>query len=234
MRLLPALHLRDGGAVRPGPGGAVLDRPALEFASEWIRDGAEWLQVVDTDASVGRGDHRLLIEALLDSHRVKIEVGGGIRTREQAKWFLDRGAERIVVGTAGVEDPRWLAELSQEHPARVVLALDARNGRLFTRRWSRATGLDVIEVLGRVAKLPLAGILFTSLDTQGPRPSLDHDAVVQVCHAAAHPLAVAGGVATYEDLRFLRALGVEAALLDDALLDGRVRLAQAMNLISGV
>lgn len=238
MRILPAIDLLAGKVVtlvegRPGTETTSLPKP-LDVAARWIGEGAEWLHVVDLDAAFGRGDHRLLIEGILEGRRAKVQVGGGLRSSEAIKWYLDRGAERVIVGTRGIEDPAWLAEEATTHPDRLVLAVDARKGRIVTRGWKHDTGLDVVQFLRRIAPLPLAGILFTSVDVEGHLQGIDHDAIVQVLNAVAQPLTVAGGVTSYDDLRFLRGIGVEAVVLGAALYQGRIRLAQAMNLMMGV
>lgn len=238
MRILPAIDLLAGNVVtlvegRPGTETTSLPNP-LEVAARWIREGAEWLHVVDLDAAFGRGDHRLAIQRILETRQAHVQVAGGLRSSEQIRWYLERGAERVVVGTRGIEDPSWLAEAASTYPDRLVLAVDARKGRIVTRGWTHETGLDVVQFLRRAARLPLAGILFTSVDVEGHLRGIDHDAIVQVLNAASQPLTVAGGVTSYDDLRFLRGLGVEAVVLGAALYQERIRLAQAMNLVMGV
>jgi phosphoribosylformimino-5-aminoimidazole carboxamide ribotide isomerase len=238
MKLLPAIDLLDQKVVTlvgGVPGTQLVELPdALAVYDRWVKQGAEWMHIVDLGAALGKKDHRLLIESILEDKRARVQIGGGIRSLEQVKWLIDRGAERVIIGTKGIEDPAWLSEATQQYPDRLLLAVDARQGKVVTRGWTQNTGKDVIEVMRKMAMLPLAGFLFTSVDVEGKLQGLDYDAVVQVFHATPLPLIVAGGVTNYDDLKFLKQLGVDGAILGAALYKDRIRFAEAKNLVEGV
>lgn len=235
MRLLPAIDLLKGRVVtlvggKPGTQTTELSDPMAVY-ERWVREGAEWVHVIDLDAAFGKGDHRLVLERILEDGRAKVQVGGGLRDLERVKWCLDRGASTVVVGTRAVEEPAWLAEMSQQYPDQVVVAVDARQGRVVTRGWTRDTGKDVVELTLALSRLPLAGLLFTSVDVEGKLEGIDHDAVVQVHAAARLPLIVAGGVTSYDDLKFLKGLGVDGVVLGAALYQDRIRFERAKSLV---
>ena len=238
MKLYPAIDLLENKVVTlvEGKRGSQTteQKDPLEVYARWVREGAEWIHVIDLDAAFGKGDHRLMIENFLDAKRAKLQVGGGIRSTEQVSRLLSRGAERVIVGTRGIEDPSWLAETAQSHPGQVVLAVDARNGKIVTRGWAQNTGQDVIEVMRKMNRLPLAGFLFPAVNVEGKMQGLDYDAVVQVFHATELPVIAAGGVTNYDDLKFLKGLGVEGAVLGAALYQGRIEFGVAKNLVEGV
>lgn len=238
MKLYPAIDLLEHKVVTLVQGvrgtQTTEHKDPLDVYERWVNAGAEWIHVIDLDAAFGRGDHRLMIENFLDANRAKLQIGGGIRTTEQVSRLLGRGAERVIVGTRGIEDPSWLAEITQQHPDRVVLAVDAKDGKIVTRGWAQNTGQDVIEVMRRMSRLPLAGFLFTAVNVEGRMQGLDHDAIVQVFHATELPVIAAGGVTNYDDLKFLKGLGVEGAVLGAALYQGRIEFAVAKNLVEGV
>jgi phosphoribosylformimino-5-aminoimidazole carboxamide ribotide isomerase len=238
VKLYPAIDLLEGRVVtlvegKRGSQTTETNDPLGVYA-RWVREGAEWVHVIDLDAAFGKGDHRLMIENFLDAKRAKLQVGGGIRTTEQVARLLSRGAERVIVGTRGIEDPSWLAETAQQHPDRIVLAVDARNGKIVTRGWAKNTGQDVIEVMRKMSRLPLAGFLFTAVNVEGKMQGMDYDAIVQVFHATELPVIASGGVTSYDDLKFLKGLGVEGAVLGAALYQGRIEFGVAKNLVEGV
>ena len=238
MRLLPAIDLLKGSVVtlvggKPGTQTTELADP-LSVYDRWVKLGAEWVHVIDLDAALGKGDHRLVLEDILEDGRAKVQVGGGLRDLQSVKWCLDRGAAAVVLGTRAVEDPSWLAEMSQQYPDQIVVAVDARKGRVVTRGWTRDTGKDVIQLTLALNRLPLAGLLFTSVDVEGKLEGIDHDAVVQVHAASRLPLIVAGGVTSYDDLKFLKGLGVDGVVLGAALYQGRIGLPEATNLVEEV
>lgn len=238
MRLLPAVDLLQGKVVtlvggRPGTSTVELPDP-LKVYDRWVREGAEWVHVVDLDAAFGKGDHRLVVERMLEDGRAHVQVGGGLRDLERVRWVLDRGAATVVLGTRAVEDPAWLADMCQQYPDQILVAVDARKGRVVTRGWTRDTGKDVVQLAKALGRLPLAGLLFTSVDVEGKLEGLDHDAVVQVYHATTLPLVVAGGVTSYDDLKFLKGLGVDGVVLGAALYQERIGFQQAKSLVEEV
>lgn len=238
MILLPAIDLLQGrvvslvGGVKGTQTVALAD--PLAVYDRWVGEGAEWIHLVDLDAAFGDGDHRLVVERILEDRRAKIQVGGGVRSLADVRWLVSRGAERVVVGTKAIEDPRWLAEAAQEFPNRLLLAVDGKGGRVVTRGWKKKTGRDVIEVVRKASVLPLAGFLFTSVDVEGRMEGVDHDAIVQVFHATQLPLIVSGGVTNYDDLKFLKGLGVAGVILGAALYQGRLQFPVAKNLAEDV
>ncbi|HEX9815962.1 MAG TPA: 1-(5-phosphoribosyl)-5-[(5-phosphoribosylamino)methylideneamino]imidazole-4-carboxamide isomerase [Candidatus Thermoplasmatota archaeon] len=238
MNLYPAIDLLEKKVVTLVQGvrgtQTTEHKDPLDVYARWVREGAEWVHVIDLDAAFGKGDHRLMIEDFLDAKRAKLQIGGGIRTTEQVARLLSRGAERVIVGTRGIEEPSWLAEITQQHPDQIVLAVDAKNGKIVTRGWAKNTGQDVIEVMRKMSRLPLAGFLFTSVNVEGKMQGLDHDSIVQVFHATELPVIASGGVTDYDDLKFLKGLGVEGAVLGAALYQGRIDFQVAKNLVEGV
>lgn len=238
MILLPAIDLLQGRVVSlvggvKGTQSVELPDP-LAVYDRWVREGAEWVHVVDLDAAFEDGDHRLLVERILEDRRAKVQVGGGVRSLADLRWLRSRGAERVVVGTKGIEDPSWLAEAAQEFPDRLVLAVDARGGRVVTQGWRKTTGQDVVQVVRKASVLPLAGFLFTVVNAEGKMQGIDRDAVVQVRRATRLPLIVSGGVTTYDDLKFLKRLGVDGVVLGAALYQGRLQFPVAKNLAEEV
>jgi phosphoribosylformimino-5-aminoimidazole carboxamide ribotide isomerase len=238
MRLYPAIDLLENKVVTLVEGvrgtQTTEHKDPFEVFNRWVREGAEWIHVIDLDAAFGKGEHRLTLDNFLDAKRAKLQVGGGIRSTEQVSRLMARGAERVIVGTRGIEDPAWLAEVANRHPGQIVLAVDARNGQIVTRGWQKNSGQDVIQVMRKMSRLPLAGFLFTAVNVEGKMQGMDYDAIVQVYHATELPVIASGGVTNYDDLKFLKGLGVEGAVLGAALYQGRIEFAVAKNLVEGV
>lgn len=238
MKLLPAVDLLQGKVVtlvggKPGTQTTELADP-LRVYDRWVKEGAEWVHIIDLDAAFGKGDHRLVLERILEDGRARIQIGGGLRDLQAIRWCIDRGAATVVIGTRAIEDPSWLADMSQQFPGRIIVAVDAKNGHIVTRGWTRDTGKDVVQVARALSRLPLAGLLFTSVDVEGKLEGLDHDAIVQVFHATTLPFIVAGGVTHYDDLKFLKGLGVDGVVLGAALYQNRIGFGQAKNLVEEV
>ena len=157
MIAIPAVDLRDGACVQLVGGSfqqvrVRLDDP-IEVAASWARVGFSWLHVVDLDAATGRGSNLPLVRELLDDTTVPVQVGGGVRSIEQADELLDAGASRIIVGTRALEEEEWIAELAARHPGEIVVACDVRERRVTTRGWSHTLPLDILDVVEELASL---------------------------------------------------------------------------------
>lgn len=230
MLAIPAIDLRDGHCVQLVGGDYTkeavrLDEPLL-VAQRWIAAGFSRLHLVDLDAATGRGNNRELIREIITRSGVPAQVGGGIRDEEALATLLDDGAEYVVVGTRGVEDPEWLAEQAERFPQRIVLAADVNIRTVVTRGWAKETSREVLDLIRELEHLPLAGLLVTAVHKEGKMQGTDLALMADVVDAAPWPVIASGGVSSMLDLQALEDRGVAATVLGMALytdaLDARV------------
>jgi phosphoribosylformimino-5-aminoimidazole carboxamide ribotide isomerase len=230
MLAIPAIDLRDGHCVQLVGGDYAkeavrLDEPLL-VAQRWVAAGFSRLHLVDLDAATGRGNNRDLIREIITRSGVPAQVGGGIRDADALNTLLDDGAEHVVVGTRGVEDPEWLAEQAERYPGRIVLAADVNLRKVVTRGWAKETSRDVLDLIRELEHLPLAGLLVTAVHKEGKMQGTDLALMADVVDAAPWPVIASGGVSSMLDLQALEDRGVAAAVLGMALytdaLDARV------------
>ncbi len=229
---IPAIDIRGGRCVRLVEGDFAretryADNPA-EMARHWEAEGAQRLHVVDLDgARDGIRANADVIRRLLQSVRVPVQVGGGIRSIETAQSLLAEGAARVVVGTTAAEDPEvmrtWVAELGAEH---VVVGVDARGGRVATHGWQNVTDLDVLKFCQLLKDCGVERVLYTDVARDGRLSGPD----VEGTRAIANLLRVigSGGVSTVEHLRELANVGAEGAIIGTALYEGRLKLGDAL------
>ena len=149
-----------------------------------------------------------------------MQVGGGVRDEPAIAWLLERGAARVVVGTRALEDGEWLDAMSARFPQRLVVAVDARDGKVATHGWARTQDRDAVETVRALSALPLAGILVTAVEREGRLAGPNLELSERAARAAACPLHASGGIASAEDLRALEHRGVAAAVLGMALYTG--------------
>lgn len=230
MLAIPAIDLRDGRCVQLVGGdydkeALRLDDP-LEVARTWAAAGFSRLHIVDLDAATGRGRNRDLVRELLLHSGVPAQVGGGVRDDESVDALLDDGAEYVVVGTRGVEDPRWLEEQAERLPGRLVLAADVRDRTVVSRGWTKDTARNILDLIDELRELPLAGLLVTSVQNEGKMQGTDLALMADVVDASPWPVIASGGVGSMQDLRALDDRGIAAVVLGMALytdaLDPRV------------
>ena len=226
MRVIPAIDLREGACVQLVGGDYAEERVRianpLAVAQRWADAGFDLLHVVDLDAATGRGTNATVIERLLDARIARLQVGGGVRDVSDIERLLERGVERVVVGTRAIEDPKWLAEAAQRFPWRLVLAADARGGKLTTRGWSRTLESGPEEFASSVAPLSLTGLLVTAVDREGGLAGPDLELIRRVVLRSRFPVLAAGGIASVGDLEALSRAGAAAAVVGMALYTGAI------------
>jgi phosphoribosylformimino-5-aminoimidazole carboxamide ribotide isomerase len=221
-----AVDLRGGRVVQLVGGRPEDERIALAdpvaVARDWVDRGFRALHVVDLDAALGTGDNRAAVDAILDAVDATVQVGGGVRDGTAVRRLLGAGATRVVVGTRAIEDADWLAGVAGEHPGRIVVAADARDGRLTTRGWTVDADLDALSFLAGLDGLPLGGVLVTDVTREGRMTGIDVTRFAALARATRHPLTAAGGIAGLHDLHALAAAGAAGAVLGMSLYTGAI------------
>jgi phosphoribosyl isomerase A len=235
LELLPAVDLLEGQAARLVQGVAGTETgygDPVEAASGFAAQGARWLHVVDLDAAFGRGPRNRghlgrIVEAVAP---VRVEASGGVRTAADLHALLELGAARVVIGTAALEDPEWVAEACARHGEAVAVGLDARGRTLQARGWT-ASGGDLFEVMGRLEAAGCRRFVHTEVARDGMLTGPATDRLGEVLAATSRPVIASGGVAALDDLRALAALepdGLEGAIVGKALYAGRFTVAEAL------
>ncbi|WP_114576112.1 1-(5-phosphoribosyl)-5-[(5-phosphoribosylamino)methylideneamino]imidazole-4-carboxamide isomerase [Saliphagus sp. LR7] len=229
--VIPAVDVEGGEVVQLVGGerdtGKRYGEP-VEAARKWVEAGASTLHLVDLDGAFeGERANAGAIEAIVESVDVPVQLGGGIRTAEEAIGLLEAGVDRVILGTAAVENPEIVREISEVHPGSVVVSLDAKEGEVVVDGWTEGTGLEPADAAGRYEDLGAGAILFTNVDVEGRLEGVRTDPVAELADAVGIPVIASGGVATVEDVRALRKAGAAAVVVGSALYEGRFTLAEA-------
>jgi phosphoribosylformimino-5-aminoimidazole carboxamide ribotide isomerase len=229
--VVPAVDMQDGEVVQLVQGERGTERTygdPVEAAQRWIEQGAETLHLVDLDGAFeGERENAAAVERVLDAVAVDVQLGGGIRTATDATDLLDRGVDRVILGTAAVENPDIVGEISEAHPGAVMVSLDAKDGEVVVSGWTEGTGLDPAEAAARYEELGAGAILFTDVDVEGQLAGVQTDRVREVVEAVEIPVVASGGVATLDDVRALRDAGAAAVIVGTALYEGEFTLEEA-------
>ena len=229
--VVPAVDVTDGAVVQlvQGERGTETEYgDPVEAAQRWIEDGAETLHLVDLDGAFeGERRNAPAIEAILDAVDVPVQLGGGIRTADGAIELLDMGVERVILGTAAVENPEIVETVSDAYPEGVMVSLDSKGGEVVVSGWTEGTGLDPAEAAGRYEDLGAGAILFTDVDVEGKQEGVRTEPVRRLVDAVDIPVVASGGVATLDDIRELGAVGAAAVVVGTALYEGAFTLSEA-------
>ena len=233
MLVIPAVDIKGGKCVRLRQGRAeeetVFGEDPVEMARHWESEGAEYLHVVDLDGAFeGVPKNRALVKDIIGALKIKVDVGGGIRTEETVGDLLDCGADRVVLGTRAVESVEWVAELTGKYPKRIAVGIDAREGMVATHGWVRTTGVTPIELVKLLADAPVAAYIYTDILRDGTGSGPNIRAIERFARATDIPVIGSGGVSCLDDLRRLARIGLQAAIVGRALYDKRFTLAEAI------
>lgn len=241
MHLFPAIDLRDGRVVRLLKGEYDQEtryaQDPVEQARAFESAGCTWLHVVDLDgARTGRMTQHDLIARMCRETRLKVEVGGGVRDERAIDSLLERGVERVILGTAALTRWDWFESLVTQdaYRDRIVLGLDARNGQLAVSGWEQQTEATALEIARRVTDWPLAAIVYTDIATDGTLEGPNVEATRQIAQATRVPVVASGGVGTLDHLRALAALPIQGAIVGRAIYENRFAVARAVQVLEGV
>jgi 1-(5-phosphoribosyl)-5-[(5-phosphoribosylamino)methylideneamino] imidazole-4-carboxamide isomerase/N-(5'phosphoribosyl)anthranilate isomerase len=237
LRLLPAVDIRDGRAVRLVQGRAdaetVYDDDPVTAARRWIDQGSDWLHVVDLDAAFG-GDprNRHLIADICEATGAKVQASGGIRTLEDLRHSIGYGAERVVVGTMALEDPGFVAAALDAFGERVVVGLDADGTTLRARGWTQDGG-DLWAVLDRLTVLGVRRFVFTDIARDGKLGGPNLERLTLVADPTTARVTASGGGSSLDDLERLAAVhdGVDEVFVGQALYAGHFSVTDALALV---
>ncbi|MFO7832937.1 MAG: 1-(5-phosphoribosyl)-5-[(5-phosphoribosylamino)methylideneamino]imidazole-4-carboxamide isomerase [Halohasta sp.] len=234
--VIPAVDVQDGEVVQLVAGERGTEKTYGEpraAAAQWVDQGAETLHLVDLDGAFeGERVNSAAFETIIESTDVDLQLGGGIRTAEDAFELLDLGVDRVILGTAAVETPEIVADISEQYPETVMVSLDAKDGEVVVSGWTESTGLDPAEAAGRYEDLGAGAILFTNVDVEGQLEGVDTDLVGRVCEAVDIPVVASGGVATINDILALQEAGAAAVVVGTALYEGAFTLDAAIEAVS--
>lgn len=229
MYVIPAIDLRDGTCVRLAQGDfsrrTDYSADPLEVARRFEAAGATWLHLVDLDgARSGRPEHLQVLASIAEKTFLHVEFGGGMRSRDLVESALQSGAQRVVVGTAALEDPELLAELCARYREQIVVGIDARDGKVATKAWVDVSTVDAIDFAMAAVKAGAGRLIYTDIATDGMLAGPNLAGVRAMIEAAGLPLIASGGVATIAHLEALADAGAEAAIVGRALYTGDIPL----------
>jgi phosphoribosylformimino-5-aminoimidazole carboxamide ribotide isomerase len=230
MLLIPAIDIKDGRCVRLRQGdmnsATVFSEDPVAIARHWVDQGARRLHVVDLNgARSGKPVNEPVIRRIVEEVGVEVPVqlGGGLRDLDTIERYIDGGVGFVVIGTAAVKNPGFLHDACSAFGGHVIVALDARDGKVATDGWSKLTGHDVVDLAVKFEDYGVEAILYTDIGRDGMLTGLNLDATVALARAVKIPVIASGGVATMEDIERLCSVqseGIEAAVLGRSLYEG--------------
>ena len=234
MEVIPAIDLRAGRCVRLHQGDfgreTVFSDDPLSMALRWQEEGGPRLHVVDLDgAATGEPAHLEIIKGIVSALEIPVQVGGGIRSANTARSWLEAGVDRVVIGTAAVRNPQMVEEVCRVHGSeRVVISIDARDGMVALQGWTESSEVSVLELSRNVAELGVVRLLYTDIARDGMLTGPDIETNAALVKGTKMAILASGGVSSLEDIRRLAPTGVEGVIVGRALYTGAVSLREAV------
>jgi phosphoribosylformimino-5-aminoimidazole carboxamide ribotide isomerase len=238
--LFPAIDLKEGACVRLVRGemasATVFNRDPAAQARDFAALGFSWLHVVDLDgAFAGASVNGEAVRAIRRAVDMKIELGGGIRDRAAIDYWLDLGIERVVLGTAALRDQGLVRMAAKDHPGRIVVGIDGRDGRVAVEGWAETSEIGIVELARRFADAGVAAIVATDIARDGAMTGIDAEAIAGFAREIGIPVVASGGVSSHADIEALRARekdGIAGAIIGRALYDGSIDAREALRIAS--
>jgi phosphoribosylformimino-5-aminoimidazole carboxamide ribotide isomerase len=239
--LYPAIDIRGGQAVRLVQGDyereTVYDADPAQAAMRWSSEGAEFLHVVDLDgAKAGEPKNLEAVRAIAAAVPCPIQIGGGLRDADSVDAVLAAGAERVVIGTAALRDPEFLARMLERHGERIVVSVDARDGKVALAGWTEASKEGVVEVIEELTSRGVARFLCTAIEVDGTMEGPATDELTRIAAATKAQIIASGGVGALSDLQALTHTdtpNLEGAIVGRALYEHRFTVAEGIAALGG-
>lgn len=238
MIIIPAIDLKGGKCVRLLQGDfervtVYSDHPA-EMAHLWREKGAERLHLVDLDGSVaGAPQNAGIIRQIVKEVCLPVEIGGGIRDLSTVKRYLDMGVQWVILGTAALKDRSFVYQACDLYPGRVILGIDAADGRVAVEGWTEQSTMTALELAKSYENCGIAAVIYTDISRDGMQTGVNVEGTEKLAEAIEIPVIASGGVATLEDIKRLLPLektGIAGVIVGKALYSGAIALEEAIHL----
>jgi phosphoribosylformimino-5-aminoimidazole carboxamide ribotide isomerase len=235
MQVIPAIDVRGGHCVRLRQGDfdqeTVFGDDPAAMAVRWQSEGAQRIHLVDLDgAREGRPVNVEAVRRVVAAVGVPCQLGGGIRDEATIAAWLEEGLERVVVGTQALRDPDWFGRMARAYPGRLLLGLDARDGRVATQGWLEVSSVAAMALAQEFDPLPLAGIIYTDIARDGTLEGPNLGAIDALARTVQTPVIASGGVGSLADLQHLTTLPIAGCIVGRALYEGRFSLGSAIQI----
>jgi phosphoribosylformimino-5-aminoimidazole carboxamide ribotide isomerase/phosphoribosylanthranilate isomerase len=238
LEILPAIDVKGGVAIRLTKG--EIDNQSkygdpLEVAGEFVKSGVKWIHLVDLDAAFGLGNNFEILDSIIKSVDIKIQLSGGIKDDESLNRALTTNCSRINLGTAALDNPEWVESVIKKHGDKIAVALDV-DGKVLSPRGGTKSGGDLFQIITRLDKAGCARYVLTDVNRDGTLTGPNLELLKEVTSFTKTPIVASGGVSSLSDVKALMQLtdqGVEAVIIGKGLYTGAFTLSEVLSTVKG-
>lgn len=237
--MIPAIDLKDGQCVRLKQGrmedDTVFSDDPVAMAQHWVDKGARRLHLVDLNgAFAGEPIHKSVVEAIVKAQpTLPIQIGGGIRSLKTIEQYLQAGVSYVIIGTQAVKEPAFVEEACQAFAGRIIVGIDAKEGKVAIGGWAEVTEIKAVELAKRFADAGVSSIVYTDIARDGMMQGVNVEQTIELATYSGLPVIASGGVTDIEDVKRLKPYGkyIEGIITGRAIYEGTLDLAQAQQLL---
>ena len=242
MIIIPAVDIKNGRCVRLLQGRkdeeTIFSNDPVKMAIKWDDEGAELIHVIDLDGAFEKSPQNInSIKNIINNVKAGVQVGGGIRDKKTIRMFIDLGAERVIIGTEAIKNPKLVKDACKEFPGRIVVGIDARNGMVAIEGWTETTKIKAVDLAKQFEDCGVAAINFTDIYRDGMQTGPNIKETMIIAKIASIPVVASGGVSTIEDIKKLiqlKKFGVTGIITGRALYSGNLNLKEAIGLTKNI
>lgn len=236
MLLIPAIDLKEGKCVRLRQGrmedNTIFSEDPVAVAGKWVAAGAKRIHLVDLDgAFAGKPVNAEIIKAIVAAYPdVPVQIGGGIRDEDTVQAYLDAGVEYVIIGTKAVSEPHFVSDLAKEYPRRIIVGLDAKDGKVAVDGWSKLSKHDVVDLAKHFEDDGVEAIIYTDISRDGMMQGVNVEATARLARSINIPVIASGGITNMDDIRALSEVaheGIFGAITGRAIYEGTLDFAEA-------
>jgi phosphoribosylformimino-5-aminoimidazole carboxamide ribotide isomerase len=232
MKIFPAIDIKDKKCVRLIKGDfknkTEYEISPIDQAKKYQDHGFKDLHIVDLDGALtGRTVNIDTIQEVVSKHDLKIEIGGGVRTLDSIKKYVDTGVDKVILGSAAIKNKEFLREACEKFKNKIALGLDAKDGNLFVSGWKENFNIKTIDFLKEVNSFGVSRIIYTDINKDGMKTSPNFDETIKIAELSNCPVVISGGVSSINDIKRAKDLNnkkIEGIIIGKAIYDGDIKL----------
>ncbi|MGC8280399.1 1-(5-phosphoribosyl)-5-[(5-phosphoribosylamino)methylideneamino]imidazole-4-carboxamide isomerase [Clostridioides difficile] len=235
MIIFPAIDIKDNKCVRLTQGefdkvNVYYDNP-LEVAYKWKNEGSEYIHIVDLNGARSEfGVNTKIIEDIANNIDIPIQVGGGVRDKEKVKSLINAGVTRVILGSIAIENLNLVEELVNEYKEKIVVSIDAKDGKVAVRGWEVVSNVDSLTLCKQLEKIGVQTIVYTDISKDGMLQGPNFDIYERIAKETSLNVIASGGVTSIEDVKRLKAMNLYGAIIGKALYDKKIDFKEAQQL----
>ena len=232
MKIFPAIDIKDKKCVRLIKGDfenkTEYETSPIDQAKKYQEHGFKDLHIVDLDGALtGRTVNLDIIQEVVSKHDLKIEIGGGVRTLDSIRKYLDAGVDKVILGSAAIKNKEFLKEACEKFKNKIALGLDAKDGNLSVSGWKENLNIKTIDFLKEVNSFGVSRIIYTDINKDGMKTSPNFDETIRIAELSNCPVVISGGVSSINDIKKAKDLNnkkIEGIIIGKAIYDGDIKL----------